>query len=101
MATNAGSTGAGPIAHRAEDGRLHRLDEHLLGTGVRARAAAEVFGAGRWAELGGFWHDLGKYSADFQRMISGSENGDGDAHIEGKPGRVNHSSAGAPTGTGA
>jgi CRISPR-associated endonuclease/helicase Cas3 len=43
--------------------------------------------------LGGLWHDLGKYSAEFQRMIRGPDSAD--AHIEGKPGRVNHSSAGA------
>jgi CRISPR-associated endonuclease/helicase Cas3 len=37
------------------------------------------------------WHDLGKYSDDFQKMILASA----DAHIETKSGRVDHSTAGA------
>ena len=57
---------------------------------------AEVWGASETAALAALWHDLGKYAAEFQAMITAS---DPDAHLEGvtsgpRP-RVNHSSAGA------
>ncbi|NIR63793.1 MAG: CRISPR-associated endonuclease Cas3'', partial [Aliifodinibius sp.] len=48
-----------------------------------------------WASLAGLWHDLGKYSADFQNYIRSASGFEADAHIENVPGRVNHSSAGA------
>ena len=51
------------------------------------------FGAGDWGYLAGIWHDLGKYSQEFQRYLTLT--GDADAHIEAKPGRVDHSTAGA------
>jgi CRISPR-associated endonuclease/helicase Cas3 len=70
----------------------HQLEEHLTGTGARAQRFAESWGAGDWAYFAGLWHDLGKYAADFQAYIGA---GDPDAHIETRPGRVNHSSAGA------
>ncbi len=61
-----------------------------------ARAFAEPFGGGPWAELAGLWHDLGKYRAGFQDYIRRSEGPD--AHIEGRAvvGRdKTHSTAGA------
>ncbi|MFA4837032.1 MAG: CRISPR-associated helicase Cas3', partial [Dehalococcoidia bacterium] len=42
---------------------------------------------------GGLWHDLGKFSPEFQRYIRAASGID--AHLEGKPGRVDHSTAGA------
>lgn len=76
-----------PIAHLAEDGRMHPLDEHLLCTAERASKFAEEFGAGQWGRLAGLWHDLGKFSPDFQKRIRG-------ANL-----RVIHSTAGAKFAT--
>ena len=56
---------------------------------------AGVFSAADWATLAGIWHDLGKYSAEFQRYIAQVSGYDPEAHIEGGPGRVDHSTAGA------
>ncbi|MCS7466637.1 CRISPR-associated endonuclease Cas3'' [Stieleria sp. ICT_E10.1] len=48
---------------------------------------------GTWGELLGRWHDLGKYSDRFQRYLIDSN--DPDAGAESRPGRVDHSTAGA------
>ena len=69
----------------------HSLDEHLKGTAELAKSFADAFGSGDRAYWAGLWHDLGKYSEDFQKMLLASA----DAHIETKPGRVDHSTAGA------
>lgn len=83
-------------AHSVE-GKLtsewHGLHDHLLSVANLAKKFAEAFNSGDWAYLAGLWHDLGKYSEDFQKMLcaaAGSE-----AHIETKKGRVDHSTAGA------
>ncbi|MDT3672037.1 MAG: CRISPR-associated endonuclease Cas3'' [Aromatoleum sp.] len=47
------------------------LAEHLLNVGRMAGRSAAVFGAGRMAEAAGILHDIGKYTEDFQRRISG------------------------------
>jgi CRISPR-associated endonuclease/helicase Cas3 len=82
-----------PIAHVAEDGRLHDLRDHLADTARRAKEAADWFGSGAWAELAGLWHDLGKHRKAFQDMIRSAAGLD--AHIETQSGRVDHSTAGA------
>lgn len=82
-----------PIAHVAEDGRIHALIEHLRAVGKFAGEFASVFGCSSWAETAGLWHDLGKYSKAFQDMIRSASGID--AHIETAPGRVDHSTAGA------
>ena len=69
----------------------HILEEHLKGTAALAKSFADAFGSGEWIYFAGLWHDLGKYSEDFQNMLLASN----DAHIETKPGRVDHSTAGA------
>jgi len=68
------------------------LEEHLKNVAEMARSFADDFGAGDWGYLAGLWHDIGKYSDDFQRMLRAKDGGD--AHIE-KIGRVDHSTAGA------
>jgi len=69
------------------------LDDHAAAVAKLAKEFASVFGAGDWGELLGKWHDLGKWSAEFQRYIC---NGDPDAsEEEGAPGRVDHSTYGA------
>ncbi|MEW6378745.1 MAG: CRISPR-associated helicase Cas3' [bacterium] len=83
-----------PIAHVTEDGRRQSLYDHLTGTAARAAKMAGEFDCAEWGRLAGLWHDLGKYSKDFQQMI---RTADGmDAHLETKQGqgRVDHSTAG-------
>ena len=70
------------------------LKQHLEGTAKLSAKFASAFGSEQWGYLAGLWHDLGKYSPAFQQYIYAS--GDFDAHIEdSKPGRVDHSTAGA------
>ena len=86
------------LAHVRCDGEtfaLHDLNEHLRGVGKLAEAYAQVFGSGDWARVAGVWHDLGKYSAEFQRRIKSVSGYDTAAHLEGQAGRVDHSTAGA------
>lgn len=68
----------------------HALDEHLREVARRAGEAAELFGSADWASLAGLWHDLGKYSTEFQRYIKTvSGYNRANAHIEGgSPERV-------------
>ncbi len=83
-----------PLAHLDEKLREHRLDEHLRGVAERAREFARVLAAAELAYQVGLWHDLGKYSGTFQRIIR-EENGLA-AHIEGfTDGERDHSTAGA------
>lgn len=87
------------LAHVRQDkqGRftVHNLEEHLSGVAALASEFASLFGNSDWAHLAGLWHDLGKYSREFQRRIKLLSGYDPEAHLEGKPGRVDHSTAGA------
>lgn len=87
------------IAHVIPDGvfsfRLHSLQDHLTVVSDLAGQFADDFGNADWASLAGLWHDLGKYSAEFQVHIKRESGYDPTAHLEGQQGRVNHSSAGA------
>ncbi len=71
----------------------HRLEDHLRGTAELAKRFADEFGCGEWGYLAGLWHDLGKYSREFQEYLARQH--DRDANIETLSGRVDHSSAGA------
>ena len=86
------------LAHVRRDGETfipHDLNEHLRGVGQRAEAYARIFSSGDWAQVAGLWHDLGKYSEEFQRRIKSVSGYDPEAHLEGQAGRVDHSTAGA------
>jgi CRISPR-associated endonuclease/helicase Cas3 len=95
--------GDSAIAHLAEDGRAHSLEEHLRRVGKLASEFAAPWGATEHAKLAGELHDLGKYAADFQAYIRSAQRSDVDrlaAHIEdpddvGLKRRVDHSTAGA------
>ncbi|MBF0458074.1 MAG: CRISPR-associated helicase Cas3' [Nitrospirae bacterium] len=69
----------------------HTLDKHLLDTAELASGFADEFGCAGWGYISGLWHDLGKYSLDFQNKLLASS----DAHIETNKGRVDHSTSGA------
>lgn len=80
-------------AHSLENQPIEKwqpMEEHLENVAKLAGGFAGEFGAASWGYLAGLWHDLGKYSPEFQRYIQAAN----DAHVEGKPGRVNHSTAG-------
>ncbi|MDA8424462.1 MAG: CRISPR-associated helicase Cas3' [Nitrospiraceae bacterium] len=81
-----------PIAHVSEDNRIHPLYDHLLCTAELAGNFAAKFGCREWGYLAGLWHDLGKYSPEFQRYILAASGFD--EHIENAPGKVDHSTAG-------
>ncbi len=86
------------LAHVRQDDNVfvpHDLGEHLRGTGGLAKEFARVFGSSDWVWVAGLWHDLGKYSAEFQQRIKSKSGYDAAAHLEGPPGRVDHSTAGA------
>ena len=72
-------------AHRADDGRIQPLEEHLRHTAEAAGAFAAPFfaGAAAWGYALGLGHDLGKASAPAQRRI-----------LADGP-RVDHTTAGA------
>ncbi len=81
-------------AHINEAKSIHALKDHLFKVSVRAAGYAGIFQSDQWALLAGRWHDLGKYSAAFQKMIY--EANGMEAHIEPEaPGPRNHSTAGA------
>ena len=71
------------FAHVAEDGRKQTVREHLTGVAEKAAEFARPFGGEKQAAQIGMAHDIGKFSAAFQRRLL--ENGS----------RVDHSTAGA------
>jgi len=58
-----------------------------------AQQFAAPFGAGEWGYLAGLWHDLGKYSKEFQGMLAATA--DNENNMDSRSGRVDHSTAGA------
>ncbi|MFC1980988.1 CRISPR-associated endonuclease Cas3'' [Chloroflexota bacterium] len=70
-----------------------KLEKHLVVTAEKAAVMAGEFASAEWGYLAGLWHDLGKYSPEFQRYIR--ETSDPDAHIEHKSRHVDHSTCGA------
>ena len=81
------------IAHVSEDKRVHLLEEHLKHTAELAAEFASEFNASEWGYLCGLWHDLGKYSEPFQKMIRAACGiADDSSDV---PYKVNHSTAGA------
>ncbi|MBI5766843.1 MAG: CRISPR-associated endonuclease Cas3'' [Verrucomicrobia bacterium] len=69
---------------------------HLEAVAKLAAEFAGAFGAADWARLAGLWHDLGKYSVEFQSYLCAA--GGAEAHLEERPeisAKVDHSTAGA------
>jgi CRISPR-associated endonuclease/helicase Cas3 len=89
-----------PLAHVRQDPQSgswaeHPLIEHLSGTARRAEGFAEAFSNGDWARVAAGWHDLGKFNPAWQAYLKGKSGFDPEAHLEGGPGKVDHSTAGA------
>lgn len=83
-------------AHSLEDKppeKWQELSDHLQNVANLAKKFAEPFGAGDWAYVAGLWHDLGKYSCEFQQMLQKSTGNN--INIETTAGHPDHSSAGA------
>lgn len=74
------------------------LQDHLENVARTAAKFGKAFGAQDWAECAGQWHDLGKYSHEFQQYLLAT--GDPNAGTEGTEDsagrrRVDHSTFGA------
>jgi CRISPR-associated endonuclease/helicase Cas3 len=67
------------------------VEDHCHGTATLAEKMAEAFGAGPWGYLCGLWHDIGKYSKEFQAHIRVSSGMEPSMH---DPGKVDHTTAG-------
>ncbi|MES1992915.1 MAG: CRISPR-associated endonuclease Cas3'' [Pseudomonadota bacterium] len=87
-----------PWAHTRQTDKgieSHGLVEHLHEVARLAAGHAAPFSGQDWAHLAGLWHDLGKYRPGFQRYLRAASAADAEnVHIEGKPGRAPHSTAG-------
>ncbi|MDO5142955.1 MAG: CRISPR-associated endonuclease Cas3'' [Eubacteriales bacterium] len=59
------------LAHIAEDGREQTILDHLTGTAAQAQTFARPFDTAEQAALAGLAHDLGKYTAAFQKRLHG------------------------------
>ncbi len=69
------------------------LETHLINTAKLASKFAGEFDASEWGYLAGLWHDLGKYSCEFQKYLKqATEFDEGSETILD---RIDHSSAGA------
>jgi CRISPR-associated endonuclease/helicase Cas3 len=79
----------------AGDFVVHEVEDHLRAVAAIAAENARQFGSGDWAFLAALWHDLGKYHPEFQAYIRRETGYDSEAHLEGAPGRVDHSTLGA------
>ena len=73
------------LAHRIEEtGAEQTMLDHLNGTASLAGAFGAAFGVQEQAHLIGQYHDIGKYSRDFQGYLASG----------GRRARVDHSTAG-------
>jgi len=68
------------------------LDEHLRNVAKLAAEFAKPFGGEKWGYLAGIWHDIGKYSLEFQKRLFDANGVE--CHLETRPGKVVHSLAG-------
>lgn len=71
------------LAHISAQRQTQSVFEHLHGTAALSKSFARTFGAEEQAELAGLAHDIGKYSAAFQKRLQGK-----DIHVD-------HATAGA------
>ncbi len=48
-----------------------RLEVHLKNVAERASSYTSTFGSKNWGYISGLWHDLGKFSKEFQKKLKG------------------------------
>ncbi len=72
--------------------KFHSLLEHLSGTADLVAKFASAFNNPEWGRLLGLWHDIGKFSRDFQDYIMINSGYQEDDQIKPK---VDHTSSGA------
>jgi len=61
------------------------MSAHEENVANRAATFSAAFGGTEWARLLGRWHDLGKYSAEFQRYLRSANDADSDSDDEDPP----------------
>lgn len=83
------------IAHVGTGGRVQSLVDHLEGVATRAARFVTPFCDAEWGRLAGRWHDLGKFSAEFQEKIRSETGFDEFTERDAAGRRVDHSTAGA------
>lgn len=87
------------IAHRRErDSAIQDVEAHLLETAFLAERFASDIGLPLCGRLLGLLHDLGKYSADFQKYIrdvTGMNGDDAKLTAEQRKKKVDHATSGA------
>lgn len=84
------------FAHSLEnqpESKWQLLEDHLRNVAELSGKFAKEFGSGEWGYLAGLWHDLGKYSASFQKLIRRTSEEEAQPTTRG--GKVDHSTAGA------
>ena len=72
--------------HKNKNGDWQTLKDHLIGTAKLAEKFGSEIGYPVLAYFCGLYHDLGKYSEDFQQVLQGTKHG------------IDHTSAGAIVG---
>lgn len=75
----------------------HLLEDHLEGTAELAIKFTSIFNSEKWGKALGFGHDTGKSSHKWQNYLC-KKSGfsyDEEAHLEGKPGKIDHSTPSA------
>jgi CRISPR-associated endonuclease/helicase Cas3 len=84
------------IAHVASNAsRVQTVEDHLRGVAELSAGFVSAFCDPAWGEIAGRWHDLGKFSPEFQAKIRAETGFDEFADGEVSGGRVDHSTAGA------
>lgn len=88
------------IAHVKQDNsgnwlRPHLLIDHLQNTAKLAADFASTFKSSEWAFMAAILHDAGKATEEWQQYLVLKSGYAAEAHLEGKVGKLDHSSIGA------